>query len=76
MTKARKQISSSLTWPHSFQSAITGTRSKPQLPQTSSYTPLVLIEASNDFVEGSHFLPTVGNGTSYRIAPATMFLEP
>jgi hypothetical protein len=38
--------------------------------------PMVLIEAWNEFGEGSHILPTVGDGTSYGDALAAMLKAP
>ncbi len=53
--------------------AIAWTSSNPQLkPESSPSPPLVLIEAWNEFGEGSHMLPTVGDGTSYGDALAAM----
>jgi hypothetical protein len=59
------------------QDAITWTASNPQLrPEPSPTAPLVLIEAWNEFGEGSHVLPTVGDGTTYGDAIAAMLLAP
>jgi len=53
--------------------AIAWTASNPQLrPEQSPIPPLVLVEAWNEFGEGSHMLPTVGDGTTYGDAIATM----
>jgi len=58
------------------QDAITWTQANPQLrPEPSPTPPLVLIEAWNEFGEGSHMLPTVGDGTSYGDAVAAMLLQ-
>src|SRR5208283_299741 len=57
--------------------AIAWTDSNPQLrPEPSPTPPLVLIEAWNEFGEGSHILPTVGDGTSYGDALAAMLTGP
>jgi hypothetical protein len=57
--------------------AIAWTNSNPQLrPEPSPTPPLVLIEAWNEFGEGSHMLPTVEDGTSYGDAIATMLTAP
>lgn len=57
--------------------AITWTVSNPQLsPELSPVPPLVLIEAWNEFGEGSHFLPTAGDGTTYADALAAMLQRP
>jgi hypothetical protein len=57
--------------------AITWANSNPQLrPEPSPTPPLVLIEAWNEFGEGSHMLPTVGDGTSYGDAVAAMLTAP
>jgi len=45
-------------------------------PEAAPTPPLVLIEAWNEFGEGSHMLPTVGDGTSYGDALAAMLTEP
>jgi len=59
------------------QDAITWTASNPQLrPEPSPTPPLVLIEAWNEFGEGSHVLPTAGDGTTYGDAIAAMLLAP
>jgi hypothetical protein len=59
------------------QDAITWTASDPQLrPELSPTPPLVLIEAWNEFGEGSHVLPTEGDGTTYGDAIAAMLLAP
>jgi hypothetical protein len=58
------------------QDAITWAQSNPQLrPEPSPTPPLVLIEAWNEFGEGSHVLPTSGEGTSYGDAIAAMLLQ-
>lgn len=57
--------------------AIAWANSNPQLrPEPSTTPPLVLIEAWNEFGEGSHILPTVGDGTSYGDAIAAMLTAP
>jgi IPT/TIG domain-containing protein len=57
--------------------AIAWTSSNPQLrPEPSPTPPLVLIEAWNEFGEGSHVVPTVGDGTSYGDALAAMLTTP
>ncbi len=57
--------------------AIAWTSSNPQLrPEPSPSPPLVLIEAWNEFGEGSHILPTVSDGTSYGDALAAMLTAP
>jgi hypothetical protein len=58
------------------QDAITWATSNPQLRPEPSSPPLVLIEAWNEFGEGSHVLPTMGEGTTYGDALATMLLAP
>jgi Glycosyltransferase WbsX/IPT/TIG domain len=59
------------------QDAITWTAANPQLrPEPAPTPPLVLIEAWNEFGEGSHFIPTSGDGTSYGDAIAAMLLAP
>jgi hypothetical protein len=59
------------------QSAIAWTAANPQLrPEPSPTPPLVLIEAWNEFGEGSHVIPTAGDGTSYGDAIAAMLLRP
>lgn len=59
------------------QSAITWTASNPQLrPEPAPTPPLVLIEAWNEFGEGSHIIPTSGDGTTYGDAIAAMLLAP
>jgi len=60
-----------------LQDAIAWSISNPQLrPEPAPAPPLVLIEAWNEFGEGSHFLPTAGDGTSYGDAIAAMLLSP
>ena len=60
-------ISDSIDW----------TATYPQLrPEAPPTPPLVLIEAWNEFGEGSYILPTKGSGTSYGDAIATMLLGP
>jgi len=57
--------------------AIAWTSANTQLrPEPSPTPPLVLIEACNEFGEGSHLLPTVGEGTSYGDAVAAMLTAP
>lgn len=59
------------------QNAIAWAQSNPQLlPQPSPAPPIVLIEAWNELGEGSHMLPTDGDGTSYGDAIATMLQAP
>ncbi len=59
------------------QDAITWAESNPQLrPEPAPTPPLVLIEAWNEFGEGSHLVPNTGDGTSYGDALATMLLSP
>jgi hypothetical protein len=59
------------------QSAIAWTSANPQLrPEPSPTSPLVLIEAWNEFGEGSHMIPTAGDGTTYGDALAAMLLGP
>jgi hypothetical protein len=58
-------------------SAITWTFSNPQLrPEPDPTPPLVLIEAWNEFGEGSHFLPTAGDGSAYGQALTVMLQAP
>jgi hypothetical protein len=45
-------------------------------PEPASVPPLVLIEAWNEFGEGSYVIPTVGDGTSYGDALATTLTGP
>ena len=57
--------------------AIAWTSANPQMrPEPAPTPPLVLIEAWNEFGEGSHMLPTVGEGTSYSDAVAAMLTGP
>ena len=57
--------------------AIAWADSNPQLrPEPSPTPPLVLIEAWNEFGEGSHLLPTVGEGTGYGDALALILQGP
>ncbi len=57
--------------------AIRWADSNPQLrPEPSPTPPLVLIEAWNEFGEGSHLLPTVGEGTGYGDALAAILQGP
>jgi hypothetical protein len=57
--------------------AIAWTNSNPQLrPEPSPTPPLVLIEAWNEIGEGSHIVPTAGEGTSYGDAIASMLTAP
>jgi len=59
------------------QDAITWTEANPQLrPEPSPTPPLVLVEAWNEFGEGSHVIPTASDGTSYGDAIAAMLLGP
>ena len=58
------------------QDAIDWANSNPQLrPEPAPTPPLVLIEAWNEFGEGSHVVPTVEDGTSYGDAIAAMLLK-
>jgi Glycosyltransferase WbsX len=51
--------------------------SNPQLrPEPSPTPPLVLITSWNEIGEGNHIVPTVGEGTTYGDALATMLLGP
>jgi hypothetical protein len=53
--------------------AMTWADSNPTLrPEPSPSPPIMLIEAWNEFGEGSHLLPTAGEGTSYGDALAAM----
>ncbi|MBV8402803.1 MAG: glycoside hydrolase family 99-like domain-containing protein [Gammaproteobacteria bacterium] len=57
--------------------AISWANANPTLrPEAAPTPPLVLIEAWNEFGEGSHMLPTVGDGTSYGDALAAMLTGP
>jgi Glycosyltransferase WbsX len=57
------------------QDAIAWTTANLQLrPEPAPSPPLVLIEAWNEFGEGSHFVPNTGDGTSYGDAIAAMLL--
>jgi hypothetical protein len=59
------------------QSAITWTAANPQLrPEPAPTPPLILIEAWNEFGEGSHMIPTADDGTTYGDAVAAMLLGP
>jgi hypothetical protein len=59
------------------QDAITWAAANPLLrPEPPPTPPLVLIEAWNEFGEGSHVIPTVGDGTSYGDALGTMLQMP
>jgi hypothetical protein len=59
------------------QAAITWATANPQLrPEPAPTPPLVLIEAWNEFGEGSHMIPTAGDGTTYGDAIAAMLLGP
>lgn len=52
--------------------AISWATANPQMrPEPAPTPPLVLIEAWNEFGEGSHILPTAGDGTSYGDAIAS-----
>jgi IPT/TIG domain-containing protein len=56
---------------------IAWSNSNPQLrPEPSPTPPLVLIEAWNELGEGSHMVPTAGDGTSYGDAIAAMLTAP
>ncbi len=58
------------------QSAIDWAIAHPTLrPEPAPAPPLVLIEAWNEFGEGSHMLPTAEDGTSFGDAIAAMLLE-
>src|SRR5215813_6695838 len=74
-------VSGDLMWysrtPQKFSTfvsdAIAWATSNPQLrPEPSPTPPLVLIEAWNEFGEGSYILPTVGDNTSSGDALAAM----
>ncbi|MBV8143693.1 MAG: glycoside hydrolase family 99-like domain-containing protein [Gammaproteobacteria bacterium] len=57
--------------------AIAWTQANPTLrPEVAPAPPLVLIEAWNELGEGSHMLPTSGDGTTYGDALATMLTGP
>jgi len=57
--------------------AIAWANSNPQLrPEPPPTSPLILIEAWNEFGEGSYLLPTAGDGTSYGDALAAMLTAP
>jgi len=57
--------------------AVAWSNSNPQLrPESSPTPPLVLIEAWNELGEGSHIVPTAGEGTTYGDALATMLTGP
>ena len=59
------------------QSAITWSTANPLLrPEPAPTPPLVLLEAWNELGEGSHIVPTAGDGTSYGDALAAMLLGP
>jgi Glycosyltransferase WbsX len=59
-----------------LEEAIAWANSNPQIrPQPAPAPPLVLIEAWNEFGEGSYILPTTGNGFSYGNAIADMLLK-
>ena len=45
-------------------------------PEPAPAPPIVLIEAWNEMGEGSHFVPTIGEGTSYGDAIAEKLLAP
>ena len=56
-------------------SAIAWANSNPQLrPEPSPTPPLVLIEAWNEFGEGSYILPTIGDGTGFGVALGAMLM--
>ena len=56
--------------------AINWANSNPQLrPEPGPTPPLVLIEAWNEFGEGSHMVPTADDGTNYGDAIAAMLLR-
>jgi Glycosyltransferase WbsX len=60
-----------------FQDAIAWATANPPLrPEPAPSPPLVLIEAWNEFGEGSYVIPTVGDGTSYGDAIAAMLTAP
>lgn len=80
-----ESVTGDLMWysrtPQDFASfvgaAITWVNSNPQLrPEPLPAPPLVLIEAWNEFGEGSHMLPTAGDGTMYGDALAAMLTGP
>jgi hypothetical protein len=57
------------------QDAIAWATANPQLrPEPAPSPPLVLIEAWNEFGEGSHLVPNTGDGTSYGDAIEAMLL--
>jgi hypothetical protein len=57
--------------------AIDWANTNPQLrPEPSPAPPIVLITSWNEMGEGNHILPTVGDGTSYGDAIATMLTGP
>jgi hypothetical protein len=59
------------------QGVITWADSNPNFRvEPAPVPPMVLIEAWNEFGEGGHILPTVGEGTSYGDAPAAMLKGP
>jgi hypothetical protein len=59
------------------QAAIVWATANPQLrPEPAPTPPLLLIEAWNEFGEGSHVVPTAGDGTSYGDALAVMLQTP
>ncbi len=59
------------------QDAITWAIANPQLRPEPAPTPsLVRIEAWNEFGEGSHVIPTAGDGTTYGDAIAAMLQMP
>jgi hypothetical protein len=59
------------------QAAIVWAKANPQLrPEPAPTPPLVLIEAWNELGEGSHVIPTAGDGSSYGDALAVMLQTP
>lgn len=59
------------------EDAINWSNAHPQLrPEASPTPPIVLITSWNELGEGNHILPTVGDGTSYGDAIATMLSSP
>jgi len=59
------------------QAAITWATTNPQIrPEPAPTPPLVIIEAWNEFGEGSHLIPTAADGTTYGDALAAMLLGP
>jgi hypothetical protein len=59
-----------------LEEAVQWANSNPQIrPEPAPAPPLALIEAWNEFGEGSYILPTIGNGFSYGNAIADMLLK-